>query len=38
VIDMKARWVLLYLKYWRYLVPAAVVVLVLIGAFFLWRR
>jgi hypothetical protein len=35
---MKLRWMLLYLKYRRYLIPAAVVLVLLIGAYFLWPR
>ncbi len=33
---MKAKWVMLYLKYRRYLIPAAVVLVLLVAAYLLW--
>jgi hypothetical protein len=35
---MKAKWVLLYLKYRRHLIPAAAVLVLLVAAYFLWYR
>jgi hypothetical protein len=35
---MKAKWVILYLKYRRYLFPAAVAVVLLGAVYFLWGR
>jgi hypothetical protein len=35
---MKLKWLILYMKYRRYLVPAAVVLAVLVGAYLVWRR
>jgi hypothetical protein len=35
---MKAKWAILYLKYRRYLIPAAVVVVLLVVAYFVWGR
>jgi hypothetical protein len=35
---MKLKWVLLYVKYRRYLLPAAVVMAVLLGAYLIWLR
>jgi hypothetical protein len=35
---MKAKWAILYLKYRRYLIPAAVLVGVLVAVYFIWGR
>jgi hypothetical protein len=35
---MKAKWALLYFKYRRYLVSAAVVLVVLVVAYVVWLR
>jgi hypothetical protein len=35
---MKAKWLLLYLKYRRYVIPAIVVLALLVAAYFFWRR
>ncbi len=33
---MKAKWVMLYLKYRRYLIPAAVLFVLLVAAYLIW--
>jgi len=35
---MKAKWAMLYLKYRRYLIPAAVVLVLVVAAYFIWGR
>jgi hypothetical protein len=35
---MKAKWVLLYFKYRRYVIPAIVVLVVLAAAYMFWPR
>lgn len=35
---MKLKWVMLYLKYRRYMMPAVGVIVLLALAYFIWRR
>jgi hypothetical protein len=35
---MKAKWSLMYLKYRRYLVPAAVLLVLLVVVYLVWLR
>jgi hypothetical protein len=35
---VRAKWVLLYLKYRRYLIPAAVLIVLLLVVYLVWLR